>query len=296
MSRFKAWFQGVRPQTLITSVAPVIMGTVIAYRGGSFHTVTLIMTLLFTLCTHIGTNLANDYFDFIKGADTEQRKGPHSALLSRSIAPNMMKRGMHLAFLCAFFLSWPLIIRSGYWTLPLFVLSILVGYGYSAGPWPLSYLGLGDPFVFLGFGPFATVGSAYLQSHTIEPMAIISGMGIGLVSVSLLIINHLRDIDEDRLANKKTLVVRFGKTFGKWEYFFCMIGAIFTLFFCGGGESFFSLFVNIAVGTPMLFLVWKVLRSDKNEKAIGPLFAHTARLLFIYPVAFIINYLHPFSA
>jgi 1,4-dihydroxy-2-naphthoate octaprenyltransferase len=219
------WILASRPKTLSAAFCPVTAGSLLALRDGSFDFVVFLITLCTALGIQIGTNLANDYFDFEKGADTAERKGPLRVTQAGLVSPHTMKRAIFLCFTLTALLSSYLVFRGGPIIALLSSLSILLGLAYTAGPFPLAYLGLGEIFVFLFFGPIATLGTYYLQTHFFSWEAICFGMGIGLVSTAILVANNLRDIDEDRKAGKKTLCVRFGKNFGIYEYTACLLGA-----------------------------------------------------------------------
>jgi 1,4-dihydroxy-2-naphthoate octaprenyltransferase len=170
------------------------------------------------LLIQIGTNLANDYFDFKKGADTEQRLGPTRVTQAGLVKPGEIKSAIFLVFGLAVLCCIGLIIRGGWPIAVLAVLSILSGIFYTAGPRPLGYLGLGEIFVFIFFGLVAVGGTYYVQSFEINPAVILAGAGPGFLSSAILAVNNLRDIETDRASGKRTLAVRFGKGFAQMEY------------------------------------------------------------------------------
>ncbi|MCH9613506.1 MAG: 1,4-dihydroxy-2-naphthoate octaprenyltransferase [Chlamydiia bacterium] len=216
------WIEAARPKTLIASIAPVIIGTSIAFSDGSFNTGIFVATLLAAMSIQIGTNYANDYFDFIKGQDTSERKGPRRACASGLISPSHMKRGMILVFALAI-LSTALLIHVGGWPISvLLALAVLFGLAYTGGPFPLANLGLGDLFVLLFFGLIATATTHYLQAGYWSTTAIVAGVAPGLLGCAILAVNNLRDVNEDAKTGKRTLPVRFGETFGKIEYAVCI--------------------------------------------------------------------------
>ena len=224
-SALKAYVLASRPKTWIASLSPVLIGTSLAYPI-NFLVVTL--TLLFSLFIQIGTNYANDYFDFMKGADSHLRNGPKRATQEGWIQPKAMLNATLAIFSAALIVAIPLMILAGLWSLFLALSCIAFGILYTGGPKPLGYLGLGEVFVFIFFGPVATCGSFFLQTGTVNPPVLIASLAPGLLSCSILIANNLRDEKSDRVAKKNTLIVRFGKTFGCWEYTFCIIGAALT--------------------------------------------------------------------
>jgi len=182
------------------------------------------------LCIQIGTNLANDYFDFKKGADTADRKGP-----TRVTQAGLIKAPIVLWVSIGFFVlaalsSIYLIHRAGVYILIIAAVSILSGIFYTAGPRPWGYLGLGDLLVLVFFGPVAVAGTYFVQGLEINWAVIVAGFGPGFLSMAILAVNNLRDIDTDRRVGKLTLAVRFGRGFAMGEYLFCIIAAALTPF------------------------------------------------------------------
>ncbi len=227
------WFLAARPKTWIACISPVCIG---ASMAPSISWSIFSLTLLFGLFIQIGTNFANDYFDFIKGADTNERLGPKRAVQQGWILPSSMKKGTFIAFATAFFVGIPLMVIAGLWSVFIALLSIVFGLLYTGGPKPLGYLGLGEIFVLFFFGPVATCGTYFLQTNTLHESVLLASIAPGLFSCALLIANNLRDEDTDRKSDKKTLVVRFGSLFGRLEYAFAiflpmMIPLILVVFY-----------------------------------------------------------------
>jgi len=214
----KSWFLAIRPKTLPAAVCPVLVGSALAAQAGSFRAVPAFLCLLFALLIQIGTNFANDYYDFIKGADTEERQGPKRVTASGLISPKSMKRMTAIVFLMAFIVGLGLVPYGGWWLLAVGVLSIALGYGYTAGPFPLAYLGLGEIFVLIFFG-WVAVGCTYMvQAGGFNAVVLLAGTAVGALSTNLLVINNHRDVETDIKANKRTLAVRFGRVFSAVEY------------------------------------------------------------------------------
>jgi len=214
----KCYWIASRPKTWIASVSPVLIGTSLAIHQGSFSWVIFILTLLFSLCIQIGTNFANDSFDFINGADTEERKGPKRATQQGWISPSKMLQAAFIVFGLALFFALPLLFLAGLWSVPVALLCILFGILYTGGPKPLGYLGLGEILVFVFFGPVAVCGSYFLQTGYVDQVSFFASLSPALLSTAILAANNLRDEHSDRKANKKTLVVRWGRLFGSCEY------------------------------------------------------------------------------
>jgi 1,4-dihydroxy-2-naphthoate polyprenyltransferase len=215
VSALKAYFLAARPKTWIASISPVLIGASLVPKIDPFL---FGLTLLFSLLIQIGTNYANDYYDYIKGTDNLNRIGPKRAVNEGWITPSSMLRATWLVFALSLLIALPLISNAGLWSLSLAILIIALGFLYTAGPKPLGYLGLGELLVFLFFGPVATIGTIYLQTHSISTPAILASLPPGLLSCSILIANNLRDENTDRVAGKKTIIVRFGSRFGALLY------------------------------------------------------------------------------
>jgi len=215
--KLKSWILAARCKTLSASIAPVVMGGAIALGDDLFHFWSFFAALICALLIQIGTNFANDYHDFIKGADNN-RVGPMRATASGLIKAEQMKIAYLIVFSCAALLGTYLVYRGGLIILAVGIISIICGILYTAGPFPLAYLGLGDVFVLLFFGPVAVLGTYYVQTLSFSSTALIAGFAPGLLSTGMLCINNLRDLQEDQRVGKKTLAVRWGSRFAKAQY------------------------------------------------------------------------------
>lgn len=234
----RIWIQAARPATLLVGVAPVLLGTAFAVEQGGFNPFTAFFALLVGVFIQIGTNFANDYFDFKKGADTEERLGPARVTQKGWLQPDQVKNACFLMFGLAFLSGLVLVTQTSWILLVVGVVSILSGLAYTGGPFPLAYNGLGDLFVLVFFGPVAVVGTYYVQTLQLDVAPLLGSFTIGLFATAVLVVNNLRDRLTDIKANKNTLVVRFGEAFGRGEYIFCMM-APFILLLVGVGRGFF---------------------------------------------------------
>jgi 1,4-dihydroxy-2-naphthoate octaprenyltransferase len=214
------WLLAARPKTLTASLAPVLLGTGLA-TGFSPEPVPLqlaALALASALCIQVGTNLVNDAADFEKGADTAERLGPTRVTQSGLLRGSHVMIGAGAFFLVAALLGIPLIVAGGIPILVIGSLSIVAGYAYTAGPFPLAYLGLGEVFVMLFFGVAAVKGMAYvLTGHGLWPWAEVAALQVGLQSSALLAVNNCRDIEGDRRVGKRTLAARCGLRFARVE-------------------------------------------------------------------------------
>ncbi len=218
MVGIKIWIEAARPKTLWASVAPVLIGTAMAYADGRWDPLIAVVTLFSAMMIQIGTNFANDYYDHKKGADTVERIGPVRATGAGLVKPGAMRLAYILAFSLSVISGLYLIALGGWPILTIGFFSILFGILYTGGPFPLGYKGLADIFVLVFFGPVAVGGTYYLQTLDMNLSIILAGLSPGLLSTALLSVNNLRDIHTDKKAGKKTLAVRFGALFVRAEY------------------------------------------------------------------------------
>lgn len=208
---WSVWIEATRPKTLPAAVAPVLVGTALAAHSGSADYAAAGLCLLFALLIQIGTNFANDYYDFIQGADSASRVGPRRAVAAGLVRPEVMKRAMVAVFALAFAVGLGLIAWGGPGLIVIGVASIACGVAYTGGPFPLGYNGLGDLFVFVFFGLVAVGATFFVQTGEVTVDAILAAIPIGLLAANILVVNNYRDVDTDRAAGKRTLVVRFGR-------------------------------------------------------------------------------------
>lgn len=212
------WWEAARPRTLPAAVAPVLAASALAYQQGGFAGLPAVLCLGFALLIQIGTNYANDYFDFKKGADTAERVGPRRAVAAGLIAPQTMWRATLLVMTVAFGLGLGLLPYGGWPLLVVGVTSIACGIAYTGGPYPLAYHGWGDVFVFVFFGLVAVGATYFVQVGQVSTEALWLGAGLGALSTNILVVNNYRDIATDRSAGKRTLAVRFGPRFARTQF------------------------------------------------------------------------------
>ena len=289
-SKLKIWAISARPKTLLAALGPVMVGAAMALGDGDIHVGTLILTFAAAVLIQIGTNFANDYYDFIKGTDTSDRAGPTRATQAGLVSPLQMKKAFIMTFALAIIPGGMLVLRGGLPIAVIGVASVICGILYTAGPFPLGYTGLADLFVLIFFGPVAVGGTYYLQRLGINSNVLVAGLAPGLLAVAILTVNNLRDISTDRTAGKKTLVVRFGYKFGVGEYFFCIIGAcLIPVYLCITNNSHYLCVITvltlIAACRAMKTVCTKPSASELNK-----LLAQTAMLLIIYSVLFSIGW------
>lgn len=222
-SKLNSWLIASRPRTLLAAFVPVMVGSAVAFNEGKLNILFSLAALLCSILIQVATNFTNDLYDFLNGADTVKRKGPRRVLASGLISVNEMKAAIVLTFLTAFLSGLYLVFHGGFVILAIGVLSIIAGFAYTAGPYPLAYNALGDVFVFMFFGIVGTVGTYYLHTHDLSLISFISSIPVGALVTNILVVNNYRDIDEDKVSGKKTLAVKFGKNFSLYQFTFLIV-------------------------------------------------------------------------
>jgi 1,4-dihydroxy-2-naphthoate octaprenyltransferase len=284
----KVWILAARPKTLWAAASPVVIGLALAYRDGVFHAASGSLALVAAVLIQIGTNYYNDYKDFDTGADTKSRKGPTRAVLAGLVSPLAMKRAAFVAFGLAVAAGTYLMIRGGWPIVLIGFASILFGFLYTGGKFSLARLGLADVFVFIFFGPVAVAGTYFVQALTWSGIAWLAGIAPGVLSVAILMVNNVRDIEEDRASGKRTVVVRFGRSFGVRAYVVCIfVAAIVPLVLhltYDGPIAAVAAAIIIPVSLPAMRTIHRT--SVELGEQLNPVLAATGRLLFIYSLCF----------
>ena len=225
LTRARAWILATRPRTLSAAAAPVVAGCGFAAADGAFAQLPATAALVGALLIQIATNLANDYYDFLKGGDTGERLGPARVTQAGILPPRTVFCGMALALALATLCGVYLAAVAGWPVIAIGLASMAMGVGYTGGPYPLAYHGLGDAFVFVFFGPVATGATYFVQSQAWSVDALVAGAGLGFFSTAMLVVNNLRDRETDGAAGKRTLAVMFGDRFTVAQYFACLAAA-----------------------------------------------------------------------
>ena len=210
-SGLRIWLLAARPRTLPAAVAPVLVGTALAGFEGIFHPLRFLAALIGAVFIQVGTNLSNDYSDARRGADTEDRLGPVRVTAGGLVPPKRVLVATYVSFGVAVLAGAYLIAVAGWQLLLVGAASILAGVLYTGGPRPYGYEGLGEVFVFLFFGVVAVAGSFFVQLRHLSWEAFALAVPVGLLAAAILVVNNVRDIDTDRRAGKRTLVVRLGR-------------------------------------------------------------------------------------
>lgn len=212
------WLLAIRPATLTAAVAPILVGSAVAARAGGFRLGPAAAALAGALLLQIAANLANDVDDFERGADTEARQGPTRVTQSGLLSAGQVRAAEWLAFALAALVGCYLVAVAGWPIALLGLTAIAAAWAYTGGPWPLGYHGLGDVCVFLFFGVAAVVGTAYVQTGTVDGLALLAALPVGALVTAILVVNNTRDADTDRQAGKRTLAVRLGTGATRAQY------------------------------------------------------------------------------
>ncbi len=290
-SKAKIWMLAARPKTLPAGIVPVCVGGVIAYSHGGFQFLPWLAALFGSIMIQIGTNFANDLFDFKKNTDTEDRIGPMRVTQAGLVSPKQIAWATAIAFGLAFIAGIYLVTLGG-WPIVIIGLSaILCGILYTAGPYALGYLGLGDLFVFVFYGPVALAGTYYVQLQFCPREVMLAGVPFGMISVAILVVNNLRDVDTDSKSGKNTLAVRFGRTFARFEYLAMLIGAgLIPIALAFLGHYSFWMYLVILYLVYSLLAIKVIFTSTDGEK-LNSMLAVTGRLLILYGLLFSIGWL-----
>lgn len=226
---WNAWVLAIRPRTLPAAAAGVVTGAAMSWRDGVFRLDAALVCLLTALLLQIGSNLANDVFDFERGTDTAERLGPTRVTQAGILAPRQVKIGMAVVFGLAALLGLYLAWLGGWVIIVLGIAAIVSAIAYTGGPFPLGYYGLGDIFVFIFFGLASVAGTYYIQAGFVTPAVWWMTIPPGMIVTAILVVNNLRDLENDRKAGKHTVAVRLGEQGTKTQYVTCMVIAYLVL-------------------------------------------------------------------
>ena len=282
-SAARAWALAIRPKTLPAGAVPVLVGTALAAAAGHFAAGPAAAALVVALLVQVGTNLANDYYDFKKGADNEDRLGPARATQQGWISPNQVLAATGLVLLLAFAIGMYLTWVAGWPALIIGLVSIFFAVAYTGGPFPLAYHGLGDLFVLIFFGFVATAGTFYVQAMSVNPAVFLAAAPVGLIATAILVVNNLRDRHTDAAANKRTLAVRFGERAARIEYtvliavaYLAPIVAVLTGW---GGLGWLLPLVSLPLAARNIRAIWTT-----DGAALNPYLGATAKLEMVFGI------------
>ncbi|UHQ98216.1 1,4-dihydroxy-2-naphthoate polyprenyltransferase (plasmid) [Natrinema zhouii] len=298
----------IRPQSLPAGASPVIVGVGLAIHDSVFAVGPAVAALLGALFLQIGSNFTNDYYDAIRGADTEDREGFQRVTQSGLISPTCVRRAMYVAFSLATLVGVYLVYVGGVPILVVGILSILAGFAYTGGPYPFGYHGLGDLFVFVFFGLIAVTGTYYVQAvstvatarlipvtvpaGTVTVAAVVASIPAAALSTNILVVNNIRDLKTDRKTGKETLAVKIGYRWSRIEYAALLVLAyLVPLVFAGMWESVFPLAPLLTA--PLGWQLWITVRDETTGAALNPALERTGKLFLAFSLLFAVGLAAP---
>jgi 1,4-dihydroxy-2-naphthoate octaprenyltransferase len=283
-SKFMLWVQATRPKTLPAAVAPVAVGSAVAFGAGEFVMLSAIACLACAIVLQIAVNFANDYFDHKNSIDSEERLGPVRVTQSGLIPPAEVKYAMISALFLAGLFFLYLVSVGGIVIIVIGIASILAALAYSGGPYPLASHGLGELFVFIFFGLVAVCGTYFIQAGELSWLAVIASIPPGLLITAIMVVNNLRDRETDQKAGKNTLAVILGRKGTVREYIFLLIISYLVPVLLVFAD------MSIVIWLPLLTLPYglSLIREVRNErgKALNETLAKTAKLSLLYSLLF----------
>jgi 1,4-dihydroxy-2-naphthoate octaprenyltransferase len=303
ISRTKAWVMAARPQTLPAAAAPVVVGVGLALHDDVFAFLPALAAFVGAALIQVGTNFANDYYDAVQGADTQDRQGFTRVTSSGLIDASEVKRAMYLTFLAAIVVGTYLVYVGGVPILVIGLLSVASGIAYTGGPYPLGYHGLGDVFVFVFFGVVAVAGTYYVQAasvladpfpvgvppETLPLVALVASLPVAALSTNILVVNNVRDKEEDTKTGKRTLAVRFGYTFSRVQYVGLLVLAyVVPLYFWASGQFDWTVLLPF-LSLPLAAKVAKTVATRTDGEALNPALEQTGQLLALHALLFAVG-------
>ena len=284
VSRWQAWQLAIRPKTLPAAVGPVVVGIGLAVGDGRFDLLPALAALVGALLLQIASNLANDYFDFVKGYDQADRLGPTRVAASGLMPLRELRLGLLIVLALAALVGIYLIIVGGWPILVVGAAGMIAAVAYSGGPFPLSTNGLGDLFVFLFFGVIAVVGTYYVQALDVTWQAGLASIAPGALITAILVVNNLRDVDTDARVGKRTMAVRLGPQGARNEYSALLVVAFLTPLGLLALDALTGLFIlpRLLLLLPWLTLppAWRLhstIQSGLSGPALNKILGGTAR-------------------
>ncbi|MBR3090349.1 MAG: 1,4-dihydroxy-2-naphthoate octaprenyltransferase [Prevotella sp.] len=286
----RAWLLAARPKTLSGAAVPVMVALSMAWcdlSGTGFKVLPAILCLLFAFIMQIDANLVNDYFDFRKGTDDEQRLGPKRACAQGWVTLSAMRKAIALTTAAACAVGIPLVLYGGWWMVAIGVLCVVFCFLYTTH---LSYLGLGDALVLLFFGIVPVGATYFLQTGRMTLEVFTASVACGLVIDTLLVVNNYRDRDNDRRTGKNTLVVRIGarateRLFPALGIIACLLGLVYWAY-----GHFWAFLL------PVVYLSLHLVTSERMKTigkgfGLNKILGENARNMFIYGILLSIGFL-----
>lgn len=285
-SKLQIWIKAARPQTLAAAFVPVMVGAALAVHDGLINWLASFVALICALLIQIGTNFSNDYFDFVKGADNEERIGFERATALGLISADQMKRAAMITMGVAFLLGLYLVWHAGWVIMFLGVASLVFGVLYTGGPFPLAYNGLGDIFVFLFFGLVAVMGTYYVNALEWSQQSFWASLVVGALSTNILVVNNLRDVEQDGPAGKNTLGVLLGENALRWEYSLMLTISIAVPFYFFLVLDYSAVVLLPVFSLPIAGYLLKIIWTETNKVRLNKTLERTAQFMTLYGILF----------
>lgn len=283
MATVGQWIEGARLRTLPMAIAPVIIGTAAAYDLGALDWGRAVLAAVVALLLQIGVNYANDYSDGIRGTD-EVRVGPLRLVGSGVAAPAHVKMAAFAALGAAMVAGLGLVLLSqAWWLLLVGAGAVLAAWGYTGGKNPYGYRGLGDVFVFIFFGPVATLGTTFTQAGHVSTTAVLASISTGLIAVALLMANNVRDIPTDREVGKRTLAVRLGDRNARLSYVLMLLLSVALMLVLAPQQPWLWL---MALLVPFMLTPSWIMLKGKKAKNLIPVLQQTGLINLGFSVLF----------
>ena len=278
-----------RVRTLPAIAAPVLVGTALAIEHDEFDVFAFLCALAGALLIQIGTNLANDYSDAHRGADTEERIGPVRVTAGGLVPPRQVLLAVYVTFGLAMVCGIYLIVVAGWPLLVVGLLSILAGVAYTGGPRPYGYVGLGEVFVFIFFGVVAVTGSYYVQIQELPWIAFALSVPIGLLGAVVLLVNNIRDVDTDGRSGKRTIAVRLGRERARTLFACLVLGAYVALIVVAIGLTAWTLLPLVTL--PLALRLIATVREHTDGPTLNKALAASGQLELAFALALVVGIL-----
>lgn len=287
MSKISCWIEAMRLRTLPVSVAGVIAATALAVLTGHVRWTPVALCLAFAVLAQIASNFANEYYDYRDGLDRPGREGPRRGVTEGDITPRAMKAATFVTLALACCVGLSLVVWGGWWLVAVGVAVALGVVAYSAGPWPLSRIGLGEVAVIAFFGLVPVNFTYYLATGTLwQPMVMLTSVSVGLMGANVLVVNNFRDRDDDAAVGKRTLAVRFGLNAMRWLYAFNGLAAMVLMTPLWSALGLWSWLIP-AIYFELHMMIWMRLVPGGGRR-LNPLLGMTAMLMLAFAVALLV--------
>lgn len=285
VSPLQVWWLAIRPKTLPAAASSVIVGTALAWWNDGFSLWPALAALAIALLLQIGSNLANDVYDHERGADTEDRLGPLRVTQAGLLTRKQVKTGMKVVIALALFCGLYLVTVRGWLVLVIGAAAIISAIAYTGGPYPLGYHGLGEVFVFLFFGVTSVVGTYWVQAGDAPGVVWLMSVPVGMLITAIIVVNNLRDIEQDRLVGKHTIAVRIGAPATKSEYAACLAIAYLVVAGAVVARALPPHVLLAWLSLPLAYLTGRIVFTQAG-RPLNAALARTGQLTLVFSVLF----------